>query len=262
MSQSNLLADETLVRNWIESFPLDRTLRDMGENLAEHPPLSVNLVTFGTGFNRNTDGMSDLVQMLRHEMIGAEDFPEPIPNSTNIYTKIQMYTNRVDEIFNSRTRQDHRGRYVAGQAAFLRIQTQHYGHSLLCRLFMKFWYRILDGMEDYGYHGLSFCHLLSCQHGHHRSQAFTCLLEKLLLHHWPQVEVNVCHMDDRRAWRTQQLLSSTDFRSKFVLGLRNALSPPCYYIPLHREATREDMENTEAAKGLSCGSSSENRFAL
>ena len=243
MSQSNQRADETLVRNWIESFPLDRTLRDMGENLAEHPPLSVNLVTFGTGFNQNTDGMRDLMQML-HEMICAEEFPKPIPDDlpSNIYDKIKMYTNRLDVIFNSGTRQHDRGQYVEGQAAFIEIYTRHYGGKRFCRIFMKFWYRILESIEDFGYQGLPFCHLLSCEHGHHRSQAFACLLEKLVLHYWPQVEVNVCHMDDRRAWRTQQLLSSTDFRSKFVLGLRNALSPPCYYIPLHREATREDME--------------------
>ena len=56
MSQTVPCTDDEYVRDWIAAFPLGETLQTRGGQLAEWAPLLVIMVTFGTGFNRRTDG--------------------------------------------------------------------------------------------------------------------------------------------------------------------------------------------------------------
>ena len=147
----------------------------------------------------------------------------------------------MDQFFDSDTHQRAFGRHVTGQAEFIRIYMQEMEPKEFYHIFMKLWFRILDGIEDYTYSELPFCHLVSCRHGHHRSQAVACLLQRLIWRHWPRVDVKVLHMDDYKDRKTKDMLADDTLRSKFVSGLRNALSPPPYYVPLHREATYADM---------------------
>ena len=242
MSQSSPSEDEAYIRNWIETFPLHETLREMGRRLAEYPPLRVILVTFATGHNPDTDGMWEMMRMIRNDPVRAEDHPEEIPNVRNLYDKIPLYTNRLDVIFDSDNRQGDRGRYTQGQAEFCRIYMREMQPMEFANIFMKIWYRIFDAIEDYSYRDLPFCHLLSCRHGHHRSQAVVSLLQRLIWRYWEYVDVQVLHMDDRRHRKTMELLADPAFRAKFVSGLRKILSPPIYYVPLHRPATPDDME--------------------
>ena len=182
------------------------------------------------------------MRMVINDPLVPAHHPEEVPHVAMLYDRIPVYTNRLDRIFRSRNRQGDRGRHITGQAQFLRIYMQEMERERLAQIFMKLWYRVLDGIEDYEYLDLPFCHLLSCQHGHHRSQAVACLLQRLMRHYWEHVHVTVLHMDDHRHWKTKELLAaSSAFRPTVVSGLRNALTPPIYYVPVHRPATIHDM---------------------
>ena len=242
MSQTVPCTDDEYVREWIAAFPLGEYLETRGNLLAEWPPLQVIIATFGTGFNRSTDGMRDMMHMILNDPVVAEDHPEGIPHVTSLYDKIPLYTNRIDAIFRSRQRQISFGRFVAGQAAFLRIYLREMGAEDLNCIFRQLWYRILDGIEDYEFRNLPFCHLVSCQHGHHRSQAVACLMQKLLQYHWEHVACKVYHMDDIYHTESHEMRENQVLRRKFVGGLRNAVAPPLYYVPLQREARSEDMD--------------------
>ena len=241
MSQTETRLDEEYVRGWIEAFPLGEELQERGRQLRESLPLKVIMVTFGTGFNRDTNGIQHMRNMILYDPIVAANHSEQI-HVTSLSDKISLYTNRLDIIFNSYYRQGLRGKNVQGQANFLRIYDRQMGTTKLYKVFKKLWYRILDGIEDYAFHGLPFCHFLSCEHGHHRSQAVACLMQKLIWHYWEFVEAKVFHVDDRYHEETLAMLRNQALRSQFVGGIRNACSPPVYYVPMHRKATPEDME--------------------
>ena len=239
--------DETYVRRWIENFPLGKTSRAYGAIFEQDFRLQVlhqvNLVTFGTGYNKHTNGYADIGRMVKQAIVVPKDHPDPekIPDVASLCDKRLWYTNQLDRIFYSRNHQGDRGRFITGQARFIKIYMKEMSPPKLYQIFRALLCRILDSIEDYSYLDLPFCHLLSCQHGHHRSQAVACLLQKLISYHWRHVDANVLHMDDDRDRETRALLRDLEFRSKFVSGLRNALSPPIYYVPLHRPAEPQDM---------------------
>ena len=241
MSQTVPCTDDEYVRDWIAAFPLGETLQTRGGQLAEWAPLLVIMVTFGTGFNRRTDGMRDMMHMIQNDPVVAEDHPEGIPHTTRSH-KIPLYTNKIDSIFDSRERQITMGRFVKGQAAFLRIYLREMGSWTLICIFRKLWYRILEGIEDYAFQNLPFCHLVSCQHGHHRIQAVACLMQKLLEYHWEHIACKVVHMDDEHHTESHTMREDQVLRRELVGGLRNALAPPVYYVPVHRDARPEDMD--------------------
>ena len=241
MSQTVTCPDEEYVGDLIAAFPLGEELQERGRQLREWPPLKVIMVTFGTDFNRSTDGIGDMRSMILHDPIVAENHSEQI-DVASLPDKIFSYTNRLDRIFASQSRQGERGKLIEGQANFLRIYDREMGPTELYKVFQKLWGRILDGIEDYEFRGLPFCHFLSCEHGHHRSQAVACLMQKLIWRYWEFVEVQVFHMDDRHHSETRAMLRNQALRSQFVGGIRNACAPPVYYVPVHRRATLEDME--------------------
>ena len=92
-------------------------------------------------------------------------------------------------------------------------------------------YNIEDSMTE-NLFDYSVLHLISCHHGHHRSQAFCELLAKLLRRHWPFLEVDTWHLDEEWNPRPGVVLEEFDFETHFKVPLLEALSPPFYFRPL------------------------------
>ena len=130
MSQTATCADEEYVRNWIAAFPLGEELQERGRQLREWLPLKVIMVTFGTGFNRDTNGIRDMRNMILYDPIVAANHSEQI-HVASLSDKISLYTNRLDRIFASDYRQGRRGKDVEGQANFLRIYDRQMGQTKL-----------------------------------------------------------------------------------------------------------------------------------
>ena len=67
-------------------------------------------------------------------------------------------------------------------------------------------------------------------------------MQKLLEYHWEHVACKVLHMDDRHHTESHTMRVDQVLRRELVGGLRNALAPPVYYVPVHRDARPEDMD--------------------
>ena len=146
--------------------------------------------------------------------------------------EIKECSPRIDRIFNHYHHLRSRGWHWTAQAEFIDLYSSVFGAEEFCQYFRKMIYNIEDSMTE-NLFDYSVLHLLSCHHGHHRSQAFCELLAKLLMYHWSFLRVDVWHLDEERFWRPHQVLSDIDFKTHFKDPLHKALSPPECFTPLH-----------------------------
>lgn len=210
------------VQRWIEQFPLDVD-ESLKTSLGEFSPSRVTLVTFGTGWNRDTKGLDCLTNLLdKQDVFSGKD---------DIKSRILNCTHRLENIFDHCDRLESRGRYWSAQADFIHIYRRHFGDQAFHQYFRAMFLMIHDTIEDTFFEE-SVLHLISCRHGHHRSQAFAELLAGLLRHHW-LLRVDVWHIDDSMCELPDRVLNSLEFETHFKTPLIKALTPPFYYKPLH-----------------------------
>jgi len=218
------------VQQWVEQLPLG-VIEDLKASMRDIAPCRVTLVTYGTSWNHDTDGMELLMRLF--------DQVDVFNDSEDLNARIRNYTHRVDEIFDNWDRLSSRGKYLSAQAEFIDIYSRHFGDETFNQFFRAMMMKIYDSIEDTFFQA-SVIHFISCRHGHHRSQAFAELLAKLLRHHCQPLRVDVWHLDDRKCCydRRYGLIShmrnnSNDFETHFLMPLKQALQPACYFTPLH-----------------------------
>ena len=211
------------VQEWVEQFPLghlgDEGFKDSLRSFSNYN-LRVTLVTYGT---HETYGWNYLASVIAQERVDVG--------------KIRQCTHRLDYIFDHSDHLSSRGRHWSAQAEFIDIFSRALGNDLFHRQFRKMIYKIYDSITENMFEG-SVLHLLSCRHGHHRSQAFCELLRMVLVRYWPCLRVDVWHLDEQRWWRPDWALNESDFKTHFRDPLLNALSPPSSFRPLHRTYLR------------------------
>ena len=210
------------VQRWIEQFPLDVD-ESLKTSLGEFSPSRVTLVTFGTGWNRDTNGLDSLINFLDEQNVFRD--------KEHIKSRILLLTHRLDVIFNHYDRLECRGRYWSAQADFIDIYRRHFGDQEFNKCFRAMFLLTHDIIEDTFFEE-SVLHLISCRHGHHRSQAFAELLAGLLRHHW-NLRVDVWHIDDSWCELPHRVLNDLEFETHFKTPLIKALTPSFHYRPLH-----------------------------
>ena len=206
------------VQEWVGQFPLGHLGHDSFEDSLRsfsNYNLRVTLVTYGT---RETYGWDYLASVIEQEDVDVD--------------KIIQCSHRLDYIFDHRDHLSSRGRHCSAQAEFIDIYSSALGAEVFCRFFRKMIYKIEDSITENLFHD-SVLHLLCCKHGHHRSQAFCELLAKILRFHWPFLQVDIWHSDEKWSWRPHQGLNELDFETHFKVPLHKALSPPESFRLLH-----------------------------
>ena len=224
LTRAEIREREERVTSWVEHFPLnhradDRMSDRIGRSLRSFSDynLRVTLVTYGW---RETYGLDYLRSILEPEDVGVR--------------KIIQCSHGIDCIFDHHDHLSTRGWRCSAQAEFIDIYTSEsaLGAEVFCQYFRKMIYKIYDSITENLFHE-SVLHLLSCRHGHHRSQAFCELLAKLLVWYWPFLRVNIWHLDEEWSWRPHWVLNELEFKTHFKVPLLKALSPPDSFIPLH-----------------------------
>ena len=216
-------SDDTTVRRWLEGFPLGH-LEVLGASLSDFSDcdLGVTLVTYGRYEN---DGWDYLVSVAEQEDVFNRR------RGLNRRRIIES-THRLERIFNHSDHLSSRGKHCSAQAEFINIYGEVFGSEEFYQFFRSMVYKIYDSIQE-GLFAASVLHLLSCNHGHHRSQAFGELLAKLLRYHWPFLRVDLWHLDDWKSPKPHRVLSAPDYTTHFKDPLLKALSPPFYFRPLH-----------------------------
>ena len=217
------------VQGWLEQFPLGHlsVLRDesrgpRGEIIGplhnfSNLNLRVTLVTYGTEEHEGMDYMAQTVKDYAEEHECDFNGMEP----EEIMAKLIQCTHCLDRIFQHQDHLSSRGRHISGQAEFIDIYRAHFGDDVFYEFFRSMVYKIHDSIADSS-DAISVLHLLSCRHGHHRSQAFGELLKKLLRHHFPFLRVDLWHLDEKRFRWPHEALSDPAFEKHFKFPLLKA----------------------------------------
>ena len=216
-TRGEIIEAERRVRRWVENFPLNHLAGDcIGSSLRYFSEcnLRVVLVTYGT---KKSNGLGYLRSILESEGVGVREIKE--------------CSHCIDRIFNHYHHLRSRGLHWTAQAEFIDLYSSFFGAEEFCQYFRKMIYNIEDSMTE-NLFDYSVLHLISCHHGHHRSQAFCELLAKLLRRHWPFLEVDTWHLDEEWNLRPGADLEEFEFETHFKVPLLKALSPPIYFRPL------------------------------